>query len=223
MTPPPAARYILASQRSLTGAASQGTYVRIWKPCTDRLLSVIIIILSTPFMLLVALLIRIKLGPGVIFRQQRIGLHGSSFDVFKFRTMLPDRRRPGVPVPVSFPDRRHTHKSNTDPRHTNAGRFLRRWSLDELPQLFNVAAGQMSLIGPRPELRSVVTRYEPWQYERHDVKPGMTGLWQVVARGEGPMEQRTDLDIEYARSVSFTMDLRILMATVKAVITKHSE
>jgi len=184
---------------------------------------VIIILLSAPFIVLVALLIRIKLGPGVIFRQQRNGLHGSSFDVFKFRTMLPDRRHPDVPIPISFPDRRRTHKSSNDPRHTNVGRFLRRWSLDELPQLFNVAAGQMSLIGPRPELPSVVTGYEPWQHERHDVKPGMTGLWQVVARGEGPMEERTDLDVEYVRSVSLTMDLRILMATVMAVITKQSE
>jgi lipopolysaccharide/colanic/teichoic acid biosynthesis glycosyltransferase len=214
---------ILPSPRSLPGDAPQGAYTRIWKPCIDRFLSVVIILLSAPFMVLVALLIRIELGPGVIFRQRRIGLHGSSFDVFKFRTMLPDRRHPDVPSAISFPDRRRTHKSSNDPRHTNAGRFLRRWSLDELPQFFNVAAGQMSLIGPRPELASVVTRYEPWQHERHDVKPGMTGLWQVVARGEGPMELRTDLDIEYARSVSFTMDLRILMATVVAVITKPSE
>jgi len=223
VTPPPATPYILASQRSLTGTASQGAYVRIWKPCIDRPLSVIIILLSAPLMVLVALLIRIKLGSSVIFRQRRIGLHGSSFDVFKFRTMLPDRRHTDVQIPISSPDRRLTHKSRNDPRHTNAGRFLRRWSLDELPQFFNVAAGQMSLVGPRPELPSVVTRYEPWQHERHNVKPGMTGLWQVVARGVGPMELRTDLDIEYARSVSFTLDLRILMATVLAVITKHSE
>jgi lipopolysaccharide/colanic/teichoic acid biosynthesis glycosyltransferase len=148
-------------------------------------------------------------------------MHGGSFDVVKFRTMLPDRRQ--ADVPISFPNRRCTHKSGADPRHTPVGRFLRRWSLDELPQLFNVARGQMSLIGPRPELPSVVARYQPWQHERHDVKPGLTGLWQVRARGEGPMELRTDLDIEYVRDVCFALDVRILMATATAFATKRGE
>ena len=135
--------------------------------------------------------------------------------------MLPDRRQ--AQVPISFPDRRCTHKAKGDPRHTKVGRFLRRWSLDELPQLFNVALGQMSLVGPRPELRSVVTGYEPWQHARHDVKLGVTGLWQVVARGDGPMEQRTDLDIDYARSVCPALDLWIVMATAMALITRRGE
>jgi lipopolysaccharide/colanic/teichoic acid biosynthesis glycosyltransferase len=186
-------------------------YVRLWKPCLDRLAGVILVLVTAPFLALIALVIRMNLGPGVIFRQQRIGRHGVAFDVLKFRTMLPDRRR--ADVPISFPDRRRTHKSGADPRHTPVGRFLRRWSLDELPQLFNVARGQMSLIGPRPELASVVARYQPWQHERHDVKPGLTGLWQVTARGDGPMELRTDLDIEYARRICFALDVRILAAT----------
>jgi lipopolysaccharide/colanic/teichoic acid biosynthesis glycosyltransferase len=199
----------------------QGTYARAWKPCLDRLLSVFLIMVATPIMLLIALLVRASLGPDVIFRQQRIGIHGGSFDVLKFRTMLPDRRKANVPI--SFPDRRCTHKSGADPRHTTLGRFLRRWGLDELPQLFNVARGQMSLVGPRPELPSVVARYQPWQHERHDVKPGLTGLWQVKARGEGPMEFRTDLDIEYARSICFALDIRIVMATATAFFQKPGE
>ena len=158
------------------------TYVRLWKPCLDRLAAVFLLLVTAPVLALVALVVRVRLGPGVIFRQQRVGRHGVSFDVLKFRTMLPDRRR--ADVPISFPDRRCTHKSGADPRHTPVGRFLRRWSLDELPQLVNVARGQMSLIGPRPELASVVARYQPWQHERHDVKPGLTGLWQVTARGD---------------------------------------
>jgi lipopolysaccharide/colanic/teichoic acid biosynthesis glycosyltransferase len=201
-----------------TAARRQGAYVRIWKPCLDRLLSVILITVTAPIMVLIALLVRASLGSNVIFRQQRIGIHGGSFDVFKFRTMLRDRRRANVSIP--FPDRRCTHKSGADPRHTTVGRFLRRWSLDELPQLFNVARGQMSLVGPRPELPSVVARYQPWQHERHDVKPGLTGLWQVKARGEGPMELRTDLDIEYARSICFALDVRILMVTAMALLRK---
>jgi len=197
------------------------TYVRLWKPCLDRLAAVFLLLVTAPVLALVALVVRVRLGPGVIFRQQRVGRHGVSFDVLKFRTMLPDRRR--ADVPISFPDRRCTHKSGTDPRHTPVGRFLRRWSLDELPQLVNVARGQMSLIGPRPELASVVARYQPWQHERHDVKPGLTGLWQVTARGDGPMELRTDLDIEYARRICFALDARILAATAAAFVTKRGE
>ena len=172
-------------------------------------------------MTLLALIIRISLGPGILFRQPRIGQFGRSFDVFKFRTMLPDRRQ--AQIPISFPDRRCTHKAKGDPRHTKVGRFLRRWSLDELPQLFNVVMGQMSLVGPRPELPSVVAGYEPWQHPRHDVKPGMTGLWQVVARGSGPMEQHTHLDIDYAQSVCLGLDLWIVMATARAVIARCGE
>jgi lipopolysaccharide/colanic/teichoic acid biosynthesis glycosyltransferase len=197
------------------------TYVRLWKPCLDRLAAVFLLLVTAPVLALVALVVRVRLGPGVIFRQQRIGRHGVSFDVLKFRTMLPDRRR--ADVPISFPDRRCTHKSGADPRHTPVGRFLRRWSLDELPQLVNVARGQMSLIGPRPELASVVARYQPWQHERHDVKPGLTGLWQVTARGDGPMEFRTDLDIEYARRICFALDARILAATAATFVTKRGE
>lgn len=197
------------------------TYVRLGKPCLDRLAAVFLLLLTAPVLAFIALVVRVKLGPGVIFRQQRIGRHGVAFDVLKFRTMLPDRRRADMPVP--FPDRRRTHKSGADPRHTPVGRFLRRWSLDELPQFFNVARGQMSLIGPRPELASVVARYQPWQHERHDVKPGLTGLWQVTARGEGPMELRTDLDIEYARRVCFGLDVRILAATATTFVTKRGE
>ena len=172
-------------------------------------------------MAFIAILVRASLGPDVIFRQQRIGLHGGSFEVFKFRTMLPDRRKANVPI--SFPDRRCTHKSDADPRHTAVGRFLRRWSLDELPQLFNVARGQMSLVGPRPELPSVVAGYQLWQHERHDVKPGLTGLWQVRARGDGPMEFRTDLDVEYARSICFALDAQILIVTAMALMKRRGE
>ena len=180
--------------RSPSVGTPQGTYVRIWKPGIDGMLVMILIFLSAPGMVLIAVIVRITLGRGVFYRQSRVGQHRRPFEVLKFRTMLPDRRR--TQVPISFPDRRCTHKAKNDPRHTSIGRFLRRWSLDELPQLFNVARGQMSLIGPRPELPSVVARYEPWQHVRHNVKPGMTGLWQVVARGVDPMEKRIDLDIE---------------------------
>jgi lipopolysaccharide/colanic/teichoic acid biosynthesis glycosyltransferase len=219
--PPSMASAVQPQPRSPSFGIVHGAYVRIWKPCLDRGLSVILILLSAPGMILIAVVIRITLGRGVFYRQSRIGQHGHPFYVLKFRTMLPDRRRAHVPIP--FPDRRCTHKAKNDPRHTRIGRFLRRWSLDELPQLFNVARGQMSLIGPRPELPSIVVKYQPWQHIRHNVKPGMTGLWQVVARGVDPMEERTDLDIYYVHSICPALDLRIMLATAKAVIAGRGE
>lgn len=221
MSPPSMASAVYPQPRSPSLGTVQGAYVRIWKPGIDRMLAMILILLSAPGMFLIAVIVRITLGRSVFYRQSRVGQHGRPFKVLKFRTMLPDRRR--TQVPISFPDRRCTHKAKNDPRHTSIGRFLRRWSLDELPQLFNVARGQMSLIGPRPELPSVVARYEPWQHPRHNVKPGMTGLWQVVARGVDPMEKRTDLDIYYVQSLSPILDLKILMATAKAVIAGRGE
>ena len=221
MPPSSMASAIYPEPRSPSLRTVEGAYVRIWKPGADRILAVILILLSAPGMALLAVVIRVTLGQSVFFRQSRVGQHGRPFNVLKFRTMLPERRRAQVPIP--FPDRRCTHKAKNDPRHTSVGRFLRRWSLDELPQLFNVVRGQMSLIGPRPELPSVVARYEPWQHVRHSVKPGMTGLWQVVARGEDPMEDRIDLDIYYAQSLCRALDLKILMATAKAVIVRHGE
>jgi lipopolysaccharide/colanic/teichoic acid biosynthesis glycosyltransferase len=219
--PPSMASEIYPQPRSPSLGTVEGAYVRIWKPGMDRIVAWILILLSAPVMVLIAAVIRIMLGQGVMFRQSRIGQHGRPFEVLKFRTMLPDRRR--AQIPITFPDRRCTHKTKNDPRHTKIGRFLRQWSLDELPQLFNVARGQMSLIGPRPELPSVVANYEPWQHVRHNVKPGMTGLWQVVARGVDPMEERTDLDIYYVQSLCPALDLKILMATAKAVIAGGGE
>ena len=221
MPPSSMASAIHPQPRSPGLGTVEGAYVRIWKPGADRILAVMLILLSAPVMALLAVMIRVTLGQGVLFRQSRIGQHGRPFNVLKFRTMLPERRRAQVPIP--FPDRRCTHKAKNDPRHTSVGRFLRRWSLDELPQLFNVVRGQMSLIGPRPELPSVVARYEPWQHVRHSVKPGMTGLWQVVARGVDPMEERIDLDIYYAQSLCRALDLKILMATARAVIVRRGE
>jgi lipopolysaccharide/colanic/teichoic acid biosynthesis glycosyltransferase len=221
VSPPSMASAVHPQPRSPSLGTVQSAYARIWKPGIDRILAVMLILLSSLGMVLIAVVIRITLGRGVFFRQSRIGQHGRPFNVLKFRTMLPERRR--AQVPITFPDRRCTHKAKNDPRHTNIGRFLRRWSLDELPQLFNVARGQMSLIGPRPELASVVARYEPWQHVRHNVKPGMTGLWQVVARGVDPMEERIDLDIYYVQSLCPALDFKILMATAKAVTAGRGE
>jgi lipopolysaccharide/colanic/teichoic acid biosynthesis glycosyltransferase len=128
-----------------------------------------------------------------------------------------DRRRAAAPVPQ---DRRQTHKSDHDPRHTRVGRFLRKWSLDELPQFWNVVCGDMSLVGPRPELVEIVSRYEPWQHQRHLVKPGLTGLWQVSGRGTGMMHLHTEVDLEYIEQMGPVTDLKILLLTIPATLRR---
>lgn len=191
-----------------------GTYERWFKPALDRLVGVAASIITLPLVLVISVMIVSQMGGPAIFRQRRVGRYGREFTVYKFRTMQHDRRT--TDGPAIQVDRRVTHKSESDPRHTPLGRRLRRWSLDEIPQFWNVARGDMSLVGPRPELPSVVAAYEPWQHGRHSVRPGLTGLWQISARGVIPMHEATELDIAYAENVTFRDDLRITLATPAA-------
>lgn len=192
----------------------QTAYRRLVKPMVDRLLGTVLFLLAVPVMALVALAVWATLGSPVIIRQQRIGQHGAAFTMLKFRTMHPCRReRPDRPAPAGI-ERRVTHKSPHDPRLTRLGRVLRKASLDELPQLWHVVRGQMSLVGPRPELAQVVSGYEKWQHDRHVVKPGLTGLWQVTERNNGTlMHEHVEVDIAYIQQISLKTDLRILMRT----------
>ncbi len=167
----------------------------------------------------VAVVIFTTMGGPVLFRQRRVGRDGRPFDVLKFRTMQPCRREHTLPV---IHDRRRTHKSDADPRHTNLGRLLRKYSLDELPQLINVVRGEMSIVGPRPELEAVVERYPTGLDQRHYVKPGLTGLWQISARGDGPMHEHGDWDLEYVQRVSLLTDLSIIARTPSAMFGEHS-
>ncbi len=203
-------------------APPRGLYVRVGKPLLDRTLAAMLLCATAPVMAVVAALVRLRIGTPVLFRQRRVGLDGEPFDVVKFRTMAPDRRcRERRTSPRGRgSDRRQVHKSDEDPRHTALGRRLRQWSLDELPQLWNVLRGEMSLVGPRPEMAAIVERYEPWQRQRHLVRPGITGLWQVSRRGEGMMHLYTDIDLEYVATIGFVTDLRILLRTVPAALTR---
>jgi lipopolysaccharide/colanic/teichoic acid biosynthesis glycosyltransferase len=193
-----------------------GAYRRWVKPAIDRTVAAVLLLAVLPVLATIAIVLRVRLGRGVLFRQQRIGLAGRPFTVYKFRTMLPDRRQDRLGF-VGV-DRRLTHKTMADPRHTRVGQFLRKWSLDELPQLVNVLRGEMSLVGPRPELPQVVARYEPWEHARHAVRPGLTGFWQTTARRDGPMQDFTHLDLEYVRTISFSTDVRLLLATPMAAL-----
>ena len=191
-------------------------YARVVKPVVDRILGVVALTLASPILFAVALGIRVTMGRGVLFRQPRVGRDGRVFDVMKFRTMSHDRR--GDETTYVGPERRYNHKSIDDPRHTPFGRFLRKWSLDEFPQFLNVVRGDMSMVGPRPELVSVVEKYQPWQHDRHQVRPGITGIWQVSERNDVPLHEATHLDIEYIETVSLLTDMRIMARTLPAML-----
>jgi lipopolysaccharide/colanic/teichoic acid biosynthesis glycosyltransferase len=191
------------------------------KPLADRVVAALLLALSLPVLAVTALVIRLALGSPVLFRQLRIGQDGRTFHMFKFRTMRPDRRRQSCPD-YRGPERRRTHKSADDPRHTRLGRKLRTTSLDELPQLFNVLRGDMSLVGPRPELVEIVQqRYTAWQHARHAVKPGITGLWQVTGRPNGRlMHECVELDLAYIERLSLRADVAIALRTPLALLRR---
>lgn len=195
-----------------------GAYYRVVKPVFDTVAGLALSVLFLPVLLLVAAAVRVKLGKHVIFRQERVGRDGRPFVMYKFRTMRPDRRK--AVVLFEGVDRRVSHKRDDDPRHTPLGRFLRRSSLDELPQLWNVVMGHMSLVGPRPELPQVVAKYQPWQHERHQVKPGLTGFWQVSERAGGLAYEGVHLDIDYLRRLSLWTDIAVLLRTVPVTLRR---
>lgn len=197
--------------------AQRSWYLRVVKPAVERALVAVLCVLLLPLMAVIAVVLRRKLGPRILITQERVGLHGQPFRMYKFRTMLPDRRASHRPVGV---ERRMCHKRPDDPRHTSIGRKLRGTGLDELPQLWNIVKGEMSLVGPRPELVEIVEQYEPWQHARHMVRPGLTGLWQVSGRKNGDlMHLHTDLDIEFVKTASFSTDVRILWDTLHNTFT----
>jgi exopolysaccharide biosynthesis polyprenyl glycosylphosphotransferase len=185
------------------------------KRVLDLSLAGVLLVLVAPLLVLIAVAMYLESGRPVLLRQPRVGEHGRVFAMFKFRTMYPPSDEDenltstaaGVPL-----------KQPHDPRVTPLGAYLRRTSLDELPQLVNVLRGEMSLVGPRPELPWIVERYEPWQHARHVVPPGMTGWWQVNGRSELPLHLNTRLDLFYIQNFSVLLDLRILARTVGAII-----
>ena len=193
-------------------------YERYGKRIVDLVCGVTLLVLTLPVMVAAAIAIRVHLGPGVISRQTRLGRHARPFTILKFRTMWPDRG--ATSLPFDGIDRRLSHKRDNDPRHTRLGRILRRTRVDELPQFWNVVRGDMSMVGPRPELVPIVDRYEPWQHRRHDVKPGITGFWQISEHANGLAYQGIEHDLHYLRRISFITDCRVLGCTVAAVLRR---
>ncbi len=192
---------------------NNGIYRNYIKRPMDFLISLCAIIILSPLLLLVALLVRVKLGSPVLFKQERPGLHEKIFTMYKFRTMTDQRDMNGNLLPDSA-------------RLTRYGKFLRSTSLDELPELFNIVKGDMSLVGPRPLLVQYLSLYNKHQRRRHEVRPGLSGLAQVNGRNAITWEDKFNLDVKYVDHMSFISDWKIIFLTIKTVLVRegiHSE
>jgi exopolysaccharide production protein ExoY len=193
----------------------------ILKRVLDVIGATLLGIVFLPLILAVAALLR-RQGGSIIFRHRRIGRNGQAFDCLKFRSMVPDADRVLRELLECHPELKAEwllhHKLRHDPRITAVGRFLRRTSLDELPQLWNVIQGEMSLVGPRPVVREELLRYGRHLHRYMAAKPGVTGLWQVTGRNDTDYRRRVVLDVYYVRRQSVLLDLYILMKTTLVVL-----
>ncbi|MBC7087108.1 MAG: sugar transferase [Tissierellales bacterium] len=183
-------------------------YKRFFKRPLDFLLSLIALIVLSPLLLFMAILVRVKLGSPVIFKQQRPGLNEKIFTIYKFRTMTDEKDENGELLPDSD-------------RLTPFGKFLRSTSIDELPELVNILKGDMSIVGPRPLLVEYLPLYNEKQKLRHTVRPGLTGLAQVNGRNAITWEEKFDLDVKYAKNLTLKIDLFIVFRTIEKVIKRE--
>lgn len=191
---------------------------RMVKRAFDIVISGTALLIASPVMLLIALAIRLDSAGPILFRQDRIGENGKVFKMYKFRSMVANAERLQALVNTVDANGNTIHKRRNDPRVTRVGRIIRKTSLDELPQLFNVLNGTMSIVGPRPELPWMVEdAYQPWQHRRFAVPQGITGWWQVTGRADKPMHLNTEQDLYYIQNYSFWLDLKIILKTVPAL------
>jgi lipopolysaccharide/colanic/teichoic acid biosynthesis glycosyltransferase len=179
------------------------------KRAMDLAIACLAAVVVLPLMAIIAIVIRLDSRGPALLRQTRVGRHGEDFELLKFRTMVVGAHTMGAGWLIA----------ERDPRITRVGHFLRRWSLDELPQLFNVLRGDMSIIGPRPTLRYQVEQYTDFQRRRLEVRPGITGWAQVQGRNDLPWPQRIELDVHYVERRSLRLDIEILRRTVRVLAT----
>lgn len=191
---------------------------RLVKRLFDLVIGGVMMIFLLPILGFVALLVKLDSSGPVFFRQDRVGENGRIFRMVKFRTMVPGAEKMQQEISELNDDGKIIFKHRNDPRITRVGRFLRRTSLDEMPQLFNVLKGDMSLVGPRPELPWLLDQYEIWQRKRFAVPQGMTGWWQVNGRSDKPMHLNTEDDIYYVQNYSLWMDIYIILKTPWVVL-----
>jgi exopolysaccharide biosynthesis polyprenyl glycosylphosphotransferase len=193
---------------------------RLIKRTFDIVVTTISLILLFPVFITIAIIIKIDSPGPIFFRQKRVGENGQFFMMYKFRSMIPDA---DIYLKKMFHRDKNgnlVYKTEDDPRITRFGKFLRRTSLDELPQFFNVILGDMSLVGPRPEIPYLVERYEPWQRTRFAVPQGITGWWQIHGRSDKPMHLHTQEDIYYVQNYSLLLDIKILLQTPTIVLKR---
>jgi exopolysaccharide biosynthesis polyprenyl glycosylphosphotransferase len=202
-------------------AAALSDYQLLVKRGFDLLFGSIALILALPAIGLISLLIWLDDGRPVLFVQSRVGENGRIFKMYKFRTMVKNADKLRSLVEHLDEHGNLIHKTANDPRVTRIGRFLRRFSLDELPQFFNVVLGTMSLVGPRPEMPYLVEKYQPWQRKRFAVPPGITGWWQVNGRSDKPLHLNTEDDLYYIQNYSLWLDIQILLRTAWSVLLGH--
>jgi len=187
---------------------SNGLYCKLIKRFMDFLIAALSIIIFSPLLIILAILVRVKLGGPVIFKQERPGLNGKVFKLYKFRTMTDAKDENGNLLDDEY-------------RLTSFGKKLRSTSLDELPELYNILKGDMSIVGPRPLLVKYLPLYNDEQKRRHDVRPGLTGLAQVSGRNAITWTEKFNKDIEYVDNVSFGLDISIFFKTIYCVLKKE--
>lgn len=190
------------------------------KAAIDRIFSAIILILLSPVFLIISIVIRVTSEGPILFRQKRAGLNGRPFTMLKFRTMSLNAEKMREELEGLNEMDGPVFKIKDDPRVTPFGSFLRRTSMDELPQLINVLAGEMSLVGPRPPIPEEVEKYERWQRRRLSMKPGLTCFWQIAGRNEVRFDQWMELDLKYIDNWSLKLDLIILLKTIPVVLSE---
>lgn len=189
------------------------------KRCLDIVASILSILVLFPFFILIAIIIKLDSKGPVLFSQTRVGENGNTFEMFKFRSMqvgsevrlndLKEKNEADGPV----------FKIRNDPRITKIGTFLRKTSIDELPQLINIIKGEMSFVGPRPPLPSEVNQYTPYQMQRLLVKPGLTCYWQISGRSDLSFEEWVDLDLKYIRERNIALDISLILLTIPVILT----
>jgi lipopolysaccharide/colanic/teichoic acid biosynthesis glycosyltransferase len=191
------------------------------KKLLDYSLTILALFVFMPLMFIIALVIKLDSPGPVIYRRRVMGVNGRKFDAFKFRTMFVNGDELLAAYPELYTRLAKHHKLKNDPRITRAGNFLRRFSLDELPQLFNVLFNQMALVGPRMISPAEVEMYNQWGINLLTVRPGITGLWQVSGRSDISYEERVRLDMHYIRNWTIWLDLHLLLRTIPAVIKRR--
>lgn len=191
---------------------------RLLKRIFDVVLTLMLLIPALPLMLIIALIILVLDGSPILFIQRRVGEGGRIIKIYKFRTMKNGSEKLTKEMLASQKIADKVFKKPNDPRVTPLGRVLRRFSLDELPQLFNIMRGTMSLVGPRPELPTIVEKYEPWQRARLTVPQGLTGWWQIQGRSDKPLHLNTELDLYYIEHYSLWLDIRIIIKTIWIIL-----